>query len=240
MVYNRAAEYYFTERTEQQLLLPMETVFNEEQVLAQTCAEVQQRFSSIVDLAHGWEHIHRVYTLALHIAQQEHANSFIVGMAALMHDLGRAAEHASNTHHADLSAAMASEIMHKYGIPTQQQEAILHAILAHSFSKGIEPHTLEARVVRDADRLDALGAIGIIRWAVVGVMRASEHTLSYHPGDPFAEQHELDDKRYLLDHFYCKLFKLTETMTTATGMVLAEQRVAFMRAFLDQLRQEIM
>lgn len=240
MVYNRAAEDYFTERTGQQLLLSMETVFNQEQVLAKTCAEVQQRFSSIVDLAHGWEHIHRVYTLALYIAQQEHADSFIVGMAALMHDLGRAAEHTSNSHHADLSMTMASEIMHTYNVPTQQQEAILHAIITHSFSKGIEPHTLEARVVRDADRLDALGAIGIIRWAVVGAMRASEQTLSYHPSDPFAEQHEPDDKRYLLDHFYCKLFKLTETMTTATGMTLAEQRVAFMRTFLDQLRQEIM
>lgn len=222
------------------LLLNMETFFNEEQVLTQTFTEVQQRFSHTVDLAHGWEHIHRVYALALHIAQQEHANRFIVGMAALMHDLGRAAEHSSNEHHADLSVTMASDMMHTCGVPTQLQKAILHAIIAHSFSKGIEPHTVEARVVRDADRLDALGAIGIMRWAIVGAMCASEHTLTYHPSDPFAEQHELNDKHYLLDHFYRKLFKLVDTMTTATGMALAEQRVAFMRAFLDELRKEIM
>lgn len=243
MVYNRAAAYYFIERMGQQPLLSMETVFNEEQVLAQTLAEVQQRFSGIADLAHGWEHIHRVYTLALHIAQQEHADNFIVGMAALMHDLGRAAEHDGNkshAHHADLSVTMASDIMHTYGVPIQQQEAILDAIIAHSFSKGIEPHTLEARVVRDADRLDALGAIGLVRWSVVGAMRASKDTLTYHPNDPFAEQHEPDDKRYLLDHFYRKLFKLADTMTTATGMALAEQRVAFMHAFLNQLKMEIL
>lgn len=219
----------------------METIFNDEQVLAQTFAEVQQRFSGLADLAHGWEHIKRVYTLALHIAQQEQANRFVVGMAALMHDLGRAAEHNGNgdAHHADLSVTMASDILHAYDVPTEQREAIQHAIIAHSFSKGIEPRTLEARIVRDADRLDALGAIGIIRWSVVGAMRASEQTLIYHPSDPFAGQHELDDKRYLLDHFYRKLFKLADSMTTATGIALAKQRVAFMYAFLDQLRQEI-
>src|SRR5690348_9444113 len=69
----------------------METVFNESEVLAQVYEEIQQRFSGIDDLAHGWEHVQRVYQLALSIAEREGADRFIVGMAALTHDLGRAA-----------------------------------------------------------------------------------------------------------------------------------------------------
>ncbi len=217
----------------------METNFQQEEILQQTFAEVQQRFSRVIDRAHGWEHVSRVYTLALHIAREEHADRFIVGMAALMHDLGHTEVQHGDDHHADLSVAMARDLMQRYSVPAQQQEAILHAIIAHSFSKGIEARSLEARVVRDADRLDALGAIGIIRWAIVGTLRSNEQTLTYHPDDPFAHQREPDDKRYLLDHFYRKLFKLSDTMSTATGRALAEQRTAFMRAFLAELQNEI-
>lgn len=217
----------------------METNFQQEEILQQTFIEVRRRFSGIIDIAHGWEHVNRVYTLALHIACEEHADRFIVGMAALMHDLGRTEKQHGDEHHADLSVAMARDLMHRYGIPAQQQEAVLHAIIAHSFSKAIEARSLEARVVRDADRLDALGAIGIIRWAIVGTLRSNEQTLTYHPDDPFAHQHEPDDKRYLLDHFYRKLLKLSDTMSTATGRALAEQRTAFMRAFLAELQNEI-
>jgi uncharacterized protein len=217
----------------------METNFQQEEILQQTFAEVQQRFSRVIDRAHGWEHVNRVYTLALHIAREEHADRFIVGMAALMHDLGHTEAQHGDDHHADLSVAMARDLMQRYSVPAQQQEAILHAIIAHSFSKGIEARSLEARVVRDADRLDALGAIGIIRWAIVGTLRSNEQTLTYHPDDPFAHQREPDDKRYLLDHFYRKLFKLSDTMSTATGRALAEQRTAFMRAFLAELQNEI-
>jgi uncharacterized protein len=217
----------------------MNTLFTESQVLADTYAEVQRYFTGIADIAHGWEHISRVYTLALHIAEQEGANCFIVGMAALLHDLGRAAPRHEAAHHADLSVLFATELMDRYQVPTELQEEIIHAILAHSFSKGIEPQTLEACVVRDADRLDGLGAIGILRWAVTGTMLATPETRSYHPTDPFAEQHTPDDSKYMLDHFYKKLFKLGETMATPTGRVLAQRRLAFMYTYLYELKREL-
>src|SRR5207245_816348 len=110
----------------------MNNVVAEEQILVLAYTEVQTRFSGIDDLAHGWEHVNRVYTLAQYIAMQEGADSFIVGMAALMHDLGRTSTQ-HNGHHADLSVEMARELLLRYHVSGEKQEAILHAIVAHSF-----------------------------------------------------------------------------------------------------------
>ena len=213
----------------------------ESQILGDTYVEVQQRFAQLDDPAHGWEHVERVYKLALHIAEQEGADRFIVGMAALMHDLGRASEGESTTHHADLSVIEATEILAAAQVSHEKQEAILHAIYAHSFSRGrdIQPRTLEARVVRDADRLDSLGAIGILRWAITGTIRRTAQTRTYHPDDPFAERHTPNDSIYMLDHFYTKLLKLDEAISTGTGRRLAQRRADFMRAYLDELRREL-
>jgi uncharacterized protein len=216
----------------------MEANTVESQALSNVYAEIQQRFKGFDDPAHGWEHIERVYRLAVYIAGQEGADAFIVGMAALMHDIG----HLSNEqtqHHADSSVIMAGEVLSACGVTAGRQQAILHAIAAHSFSLGIEPRTLEAKVVRDADRLDSLGAIGILRWAITGTVRRTTDTQTYHPDDPFAERHILDDRRYMLDHFFTKLLKLGSTMSTQTGRVLAEQRTAFMHAYLDEFRKEL-
>ena len=217
----------------------METVTTGPQLLEKVYDEVKRRFASVNDLAHGWDHVNRVYHLALHIAEQEGADQTITGLAALMHDLGRAAPHDDDRHHADLSIIYAEEIMQRYHLPIEKQEAVKHAIIAHSFSKGVEAQTLEARVVRDADRLDALGAIGIMRWAITGIQRQDAHTLPYHPEDPFAEQHLLNDKRYMLDHFYAKLLKLGDTMTTRTGRFLAQRRIGFMQTYLHEFKREL-
>lgn len=220
----------------------METMITEAQILSHVHDEVRQRFMQVHDLAHGWEHVSRVYTLAHYIAEREGANRFITSMAALMHDLGRAARQdgAGHTrHHADLSVALATEILNRYQVAPELQKDILHAIIAHSFSRGVEPETLEAGVVRDADRLDGLGAIGIMRWAVTGTMLQTPETLSYHPEDPFAEAHAPDDKRYMLDHFYIKLLKLGETMITETGRMLAQRRIAFMQTYLYEFAREL-
>ncbi len=216
----------------------MQTSIEESQLLSQVYSEVQERFNLFDDPAHGWEHIQRVYELALYIAEREGAHHFITGMAALLHDLGRLS-HQQGQHHADVSVSEARELCQRRQIAPQTREAILHAVIAHSFSRGIQPRTLEACIVRDADRLDGLGAIGIMRWAITGAVRRAPETLCYHPGDPFAEQHTPDDGRYMLDHFFSKLLKLGDGMTTSTGRELAEQRTTFMRIYLNEFRREL-
>ncbi len=216
----------------------MEAKSDESQPLSKIYEEMQQCYVGFDDPAHGWEHIKRVYRLAIYIARQENADTFIVGMAALMHDIGHLSTEKS-MHHADLSMSMARDILSENEVSDDMQEAILHAIAAHSFSLGIEPRTLEAKVLRDADRLDGLGAIGILRWAITGTVRRTEETQSYHPDDPFAAWHTLDDHRYMLDHFFSKLLKLESTMVTQAGRVLARERTAFMRAYLDEFRREL-
>jgi uncharacterized protein len=218
----------------------MHTTIDESQVLSAVYNEVQQRFAALNDPAHGWEHIERVYALALRLAQEEGADSFIVGVAALLHDVGRTAQvHDETRHHADLSIEQAKALLANYELPAQTLEAIVHAIAAHSFSRGIEPRTLEASIVRDADRLDSLGAIGIVRWAITGTIRRTPQTCTYNPLDPFGKLHTLDDERFMLDHFYSKLLKLGDGISTATGRRLARERTAFMRLYLDEFRKEL-
>lgn len=206
-------------------------------LLATLYEETQQRFASFDDPAHGWEHVRRVYRLARRIGEEEGADLLIVSIATLLHDIGRLLPR--NAPHALLSVEEARVILSGYELTPQQVAAVLHAIEAHSFSQGIEPRTLEARVVRDADRLDSLGAIGILRWAITGTIKRTARTKSYHPADPFAEWHTPDDELYLLDHFYAKLLRLEEDMSTPTGRALARQRTEYMRAYLKEFRAEL-
>ncbi len=208
------------------------------QILAKIYHEAEERFSQFDDLAHGWEHVLRVYNQALLIAREEGADLLIVGIAALLHDIGRLHKQKGRPH-AEISVEVARTLLSGYPLEVAQVEAILHAIAAHSFSRNVEPRTLEARVMRDADRLDGMGAIGILRWAITGTLKRQPQTRSYHPADPFAEHHQPDDKHYMLDHFYTKLLILEENMGTATGRLLAKRRSEFMRNYLLEFKNEL-
>src|SRR5690242_7998511 len=108
----------------------MERLQSEAQLLRVLSAKVEQRFAQFDDLAHGWEHVQRVYTTALYLAEQEGADRFIVGVAALMHDLGRTVHEngGDKLHHADLSVNLARVLLTEHDIPLDKQEAIVHAI----------------------------------------------------------------------------------------------------------------
>ena len=199
-------------------------------LLAKVATEVQARFTDFSDLAHGFEHVHRVYHLALYLAEQEHADGLIVGMAALLHDLGRTTRGPTRSH-AERSAKLAAKLLAAYDLPPETLHAILHAILAHSYRHGTLPATLEARVLYDADRLDSLGACGVMRWAMTPKHGRWPQTRTYHPDDPFALWRVPDGQHYLLDRFLTKLLQLQEAMTTATGRAMAERRIAFMRLY---------
>ena len=208
------------------------------QLLATVATQVQARFVDFTDLAHGWEHVHRVYHLALILSEREHADGLIVGLAALLHDLGRTTRGPARCH-AQRSAKLAKKLLAAYDLSPETLQAILHAILAHSYRHGTCPETLEARVLYDADRLDSLGASGVMRWAMTTRHGRWPQTATYHPDDPFALWRVPDGQRYLLDRFFTKLLQLPESMTTTTGHVMAERRVAFLRLYLQELQQEL-
>jgi uncharacterized protein len=207
-------------------------------LLAKVETEAQARFNDFSDLSHGFEHVHRVYHLALRLAEQEHADGLIVGMAALLHDLGRTTRGPTRSH-AQRSAKLAQKLLAEFELPHDTCDAILQAILAHSYRHGIEPATLEACVLFDADRLDSLGASGVMRWAMTAKHGRWPQTRTYHPDDPFALWRVPDVQHYVLDRFFTKLLQLVEAMTTATGRAMAERRIAFLRLYLQELQHEL-
>jgi uncharacterized protein len=189
------------------------------------------------DPGHGLVHLRRVVATALALAAAEAARIDVVLPAAWLHDCVHVAKNSPDRSRAShLAAAHAVSFLQAAGYPPDALPGIAHAIQAHSYSAGIRPQTIEAKVVQDADRLDALGAIGIARCIAVG--SALGRPL-YEPDDPFCEARTPDDAGASVDHFYTKLLRLAATMQTDAGRIEAERRTAFIRAFIVQLRSEI-
>lgn len=189
------------------------------------------------DPAHDITHVKRVVNNVLYITDIESANLDIALPAAWLHDCVSVPKDSElRAQSSRLAADAAVQFLREAGYPGQWLEAVHHAIEAHSFSAGVPPRTLEARVVQDADRLEALGAIGIARCLLTG---GAMGTPLYDPDDPFCEKREPDDRRYTLDHFYCKLLRLPDTMQTRAGRAEAQRRARYMRDFLQRLEGEI-
>src|SRR5919204_3110743 len=190
--------------------------------------------------AHDFQHILRVYRNAEMISKQEEgADLDIVLAAALLHDLVVYPKGSNKTiNSADESAEIAKEILLEYkNYPIEKIEKVADAIRTHSYSKKLIPSTIEGKILQDADRLDAIGAIGIARTFSVG---GSEKRAFYNVHDPFyRSSRELDDKQWTLDHFQTKLLKLRDLMHTRTAKKIAQQRTKFMMLFIRQLQKEI-
>jgi uncharacterized protein len=135
-----------------------------------------------------------------------------------------------------LAAEQAVAWLKAWGWPDELLPEIAHAIEAHSFTAAVTPRTPEAKVVQDADRLDALGAAGLARCLMLG--GALGRPL-YATVDPFCAQRAPDDRASCVDHFYTKLLTLEDTMQTAGGRQEARRRTAYLRGFLDELKREI-
>src|SRR2546425_11296098 len=191
--------------------------------------------------AHDFQHILRVYRNAEVISKKEEgADLDIVLPAALLHDLVVYPKGSRKTKHsADESADIARKILSEYKYYSAEKiEKVVYAIRTHSYSKKLIPSTLEGKILQDADRLDAIGAIGIARTFSVG---GSENRSLYNPKDPFCESdRELDDTRWTLDHIKKKLLIIKNSMHTKTAKEIAKQRTDFIESFLNQLRKEIL
>ncbi|MDE1996297.1 MAG: HD domain-containing protein [Rhizobiaceae bacterium] len=190
------------------------------------------------DASHDINHARRVMRAALQIAATEGGgDEEVIIAAAYLHDwVNLPKNHPDRAHASRLSAEAARPILAALGFTSDRIEAACHVISAHSFSANIPPETLEARALQDADRLEALGAIGLARvFSIAGQLGNG----LFDGEDPFAQRRPLDDRRYAIDHFEVKLLRLPETMQTAAGRAMAEERADVMRRFLRSLAQEL-
>lgn len=206
-------------------------------------AELAERLLAILgtegdDGSHDRSHLLRVWRNAASIAEQESGcDRTVLTAAVILHDCVAVEKNSPQRAMASrLAAARARAVLADMGWDTERIDAAAHAIEAHSFSAGIAPETVEARIVQDADRLDAIGAIGIARcFYVAGRMGSG----LYNPDDPQAVHRDLDDRHFALDHFGAKLFKVAANFQTKTGQALADARTRTMRDFVAALLDEI-
>jgi uncharacterized protein len=188
--------------------------------------------------AHDVSHMVRVWRNAAHIARTEpDCDPEILLGAAILHDCVAVEKNSPQRPLASrLSAARAREIVAPLQWPRQRVDALAHVIETHSFAAELIPETTEAKVFQDADRLDAIGAIGIARcFHVGGRMDGALYDL----GDPGAEARPLDDQAYALDHFSTKLFKISDGFFTVEGKRMAAARTRRMAEFVTAFRAEI-
>jgi uncharacterized protein len=194
--------------------------------------------------AHGFDHVLRVTALAERIARAEGADGRIVGAAALLHDV--TAMGSGRPDHHITGAQRAQEILLSMGHPPRQVDAVVHCILAHRFRstgpgarEGVDvaPQTLEAQCVYDADKLDAIGAVGVARAFVHGAESgqpiwgqvSTEFKAGVQTGEPYTAHHE----------FYFKLCHIRDRLYTVTGRMIASERHRYMAGFFERMALEV-
>ncbi len=191
--------------------------------------------------SHDFEHTLRVWRNARHIAKTVKCDKFVVEAAALLHDIARHKEQIGECEcHAAEGAKMAKEILGSMNVNTGKAWNIVHCIAVHRYSKGMKPGTIEAAILQDADRLDALGAITIARiFAYGGEVKRPIYDLSEKPMKQYIGSKEKHSHNSL-NHFHEKIFKLKpSSFRTKQGERMARQRYDFVRKYVRQLEDEI-
>lgn len=187
---------------------------------------------------HDWYHIERVYNLSKLIANKENANSFIVEMTALLHDMDDWKFNDLN----ETSTSNTEDFLKSMNIDEEDINKITKIIKTMSYKGGVvdsSQNTIEGKVVQDADRLDAIGAIGIARTFAYG---GNKNRVIYDPNIKPKDFNTLDEvkneENHTINHFYEKLLKLKDLMNTDTAKEIATRRHNFMESFLDEFYYE--
>ncbi len=204
-------------------------------VLEQLQKEVRKKISN--NPAHDFDHIMRVYKNAEKLTKKEKVNTKLVLCAVLLHDIVNYKKYDKRSKNSSTkSAIMARQILSKYNFSNSEIKVITDAIRDHSFSKNKTPSTLEGKILQDADRLDAIGAIGIARaFAVSG----SDDRPFYNTSDPFCSKRKPDDQKWTVDHFYRNLLNLEKLMNTTPAKIEAKKRTPVLKNFLSELKHAI-
>ena len=187
--------------------------------------------------SHDWEHTERVYRLCMHIGTIEGADLNVLAISAFLHDIGRTHQDKSKGSicHAEKGADMAREILGQYPIPHEKKENIIHCILTHRYRNSHVPETIEAKVLFDADKLDAIGAVGIARaYLFAGEVGALLHNPHAIPEQ--TKPYSKDDTGYR--EYRVKLSRIKDKMLTSEGKRMAQERHAFMEEFFERFLKE--
>jgi len=191
----------------------------------------------INDPAHDFDHIMRVFKNAQKICKKENAHEKLVLSAVLLHDIVSYPKFDKRSKLSSIkSAEKSKKILKKFNFTKEEIQTISDTIRDHSFSRNKIPATIEGKILQDADRLDAIGAIGIAR---VFAVSGSEKRPFYNVKDPFCKNRVPNDEIWALDHFYRKLFKLESLMNTKSGKIEAKKRTKVLKDFLNELKKEI-
>lgn len=194
-------------------------------------------FSADISPAHDWHHIERVAAIADRLCTEyETADGFVINAAVFLHDIGREMEdNGEIQNHAAWGAQEAAAILQEQGVASDRIEAVTHAIRSHRYSEPPKPVSLEAKILSDADNLDALGAVGIARCFTYGGERGSP----IHDPDLPPAADETSSGSTQFNHFYKKLRDLPDRMYTKRGREIAEERWEFMEQYLNRFDAEI-
>lgn len=195
------------------------------------------------DTAHGFDHVLRVYHLALRIALAEGADQEIVAAAALLHDVAHPEAEAQGLCHAEMGAIRTREILDQQGCAPELVARVAQAVAEHRYrSPANNPSSLEARVLFDADKLDAIGAVGVARaFAYAGA--TGQHLWPVAAPDVRLDLAEVAGGLVAghtpLHEYHGKLSRIGERLLTATGREMAAERQAFMAGFFERMGQEV-
>ncbi|MDR3694193.1 HD domain-containing protein [Mucilaginibacter sp.] len=188
---------------------------------------------------HDWWHIHRVWKNAKLIAETEQADMLVVELAALLHDI---ADSKFNGGNEEIGPSIAGDFLRSMGVTEPVTEHVQQIIRHISFKSGFEKsnfRSMELDIVQDADRLDAIGAIGIARAFSYGGFKGREiYNPEIKPNLNMTKEEYQNSAAPTINHFYEKLLLLKDKMNTETGKKLAGQRNSFMESYLKQFYSE--
>lgn len=188
------------------------------------------------DGSHDLAHLARVWATVRTIHAEEGGDLEILLAATLMHDAVQVEKTSPERAQASrMAATFAKGVLKKFDWPEDRIEQVAHAIAAHSNSGKIAPRTIEARILRDADRLDAIGAVGIARCFYTG--GRNRQTL-YDIADPRANQRSANDSQFTLDHILTKLLYVANSISTPAGRRLAAHRQSKLEQFVEDFLAE--
>jgi uncharacterized protein len=215
-------------------LSELELVIERDDALCEIARDVAPGLAS--DPAHDLAHCLRVALWTIRIGGGA-VDARLAIAAALLHDAVNVPKNSPlRSRASEACAEHAREVLAFHGFSLEEIELVAGAIRDHSFSRGATPETPLGKALQDADRIEALGAIGLARCFVTGAAMGAQ---PFDPADPFAERRERDDRRFSVDHFFTKLFGLPDTMQTEAGRAEAARRVQVLHDFVAALGREL-